>query len=115
MLRLKETMNQYFSDENEKHKADLPLAMLFQRFPDSEVRLKTAETRTTVKIAGFEHPLKSGSRLPSTAAIPELFYKCLSLFGLQGRRNPGVTLYTCSNPASLFCCYRTAAELNQKS
>lgn len=43
MLRLKETMNQYFSDENEKHKADLPLAMLFQRFPDSEVRLKTSK------------------------------------------------------------------------
>lgn len=36
-------MDQYFSDENEKHKADLPLAMLFQRFPDSEVRLKTSK------------------------------------------------------------------------
>ena len=36
-------MDQYFSDENEKHKADLPLAMLFQRFPYSEVRLKTSK------------------------------------------------------------------------
>ena len=43
MLRLKQGMDQYFSDENEKHKADLPLAMLFQRFPDSEVRLKTSK------------------------------------------------------------------------
>lgn len=77
--------------------------------------LKTAETRTTVKAMGLKHPLISGSRLPSTAAIPERFYKCLSLFGLQGRSNPGVTDYTCFNPASLFCCSETAAELNQKS
>ncbi len=58
--------------------------------------------------------LFSETRL-KTAAIPELFCKCLSLFGLQGRRNPGVTLYTCFNPASLFCCSETAAELNKKS
>lgn len=81
----------------------------------SEVRLKTAKAQAIVNALGLKHPLKSGSRLPSTAAIPELFYKCLSLFGLQGRRNPGVTLYTCFNPASLFCCSETAAELNQKS
>ena len=85
-------------------------------FPIREaVSAETAETRTTVKAMGLKHPLISGSRLPSTAAIPELFYKCLSLFGLQGRRNPGVTDYTCFNPASLFCCSETAAELNQKS
>lgn len=43
MLRLKETLVQYFSGQDEKRKADLPLAMLFQRFPDSEVRLKTSK------------------------------------------------------------------------
>ncbi len=43
MLRLKETLVQYFSGQDEKHKADLPLAMLFQRFPYSEVRLKTSK------------------------------------------------------------------------
>ena len=54
MLRLKETMNQYFSDENEKHKADLPLAMLFQRFPDSEVRLKTSKCVVFVQKGDME-------------------------------------------------------------
>lgn len=54
MLKLKETMNQYFSDENEKHKADLPLALLFQRFPDSEVRLKTSKCVVFVQKGDME-------------------------------------------------------------
>lgn len=54
MLKLKETMDQYFSDENEKHKADLPLAMLFQRFPDSEVRLKTSKCVVFVQNGDME-------------------------------------------------------------
>lgn len=54
MLKLKETMDQYFSDENEKHKADLPLALLFQRFPDSEVRLKTSKCVVFVQKGDME-------------------------------------------------------------
>lgn len=54
MLKLKETMNQYFSDENEKHKADLPLALLFQRFPYSEVRLKTSKCVVFVQMGDME-------------------------------------------------------------
>lgn len=54
MLRLKETMNQYFSGQDEKRKADLPLAMLFQRFPDSEIRLKTSKCVVFVQKGDME-------------------------------------------------------------
>lgn len=54
MLKLKETMNQYFSGQDEKRKADLPLAMLFQRFPDSEVRLKTSKCVVFVQNGDME-------------------------------------------------------------
>ena len=54
MLRLKETLVQYFSGQDEKRKADLPLAMLFQRFPDSEVRLKTSKCVVFVQKGDME-------------------------------------------------------------
>lgn len=44
----------YLDDENEKHKADLPLALLFQRFPDSEVRLKTSKCVVFVQKGDME-------------------------------------------------------------
>lgn len=43
MLKLKETMLQYFSGKAEMHNAEIPLTMLFYHFPDSEVRLKTSK------------------------------------------------------------------------
>lgn len=54
MLRLKKTLVQYFSGKDEKRKADLPLAMLFQRFPDSEVRLKTSKCVVFVQKSDME-------------------------------------------------------------
>lgn len=41
MLKLKPRMGKYFDDENERHSAELPLAILFTRFPECEVKMKT--------------------------------------------------------------------------
>ena len=44
-------------------------------------------------------------------AIPEYFLR-KSLFGLQGRSNPGTTYDVCFNPASLLFCPETAEKNN---
>lgn len=54
MLRLKESMRLYFSDSNEKRRADFVLRYLFGHFPGSEVRLKTSKCTAFFQLDDME-------------------------------------------------------------
>lgn len=44
MKKISNKLRQYFSDDAEFQKANLPVVMLLTRFPDSEIRLKTSKS-----------------------------------------------------------------------
>ena len=54
MLRLKESLRLYFSDSDEKHRADFVLRFLFGHFPGSEVRLKTSKCTASFLLDDME-------------------------------------------------------------
>lgn len=78
MLKLKETMGQYFAGKDEKHNAELPLALVFTRFPDSEVRLKTSKCVVFIRKGDMEtyepEPLAEEFRGPSHAEIVQNYF-----------------------------------------
>lgn len=78
MLKLKETMGQYFAGKDEKHNAELPLALVFTRFPDSEVRLKTSKCVVFIRKGDMEtyepEPLAEQFRGPSHAEIVQNYF-----------------------------------------
>lgn len=69
MLRLKESMRLYFSNSDEKHRADFVLRFLFGHFPGSEVRLKTSKCTASFLLDDMEEfePEPIMSEIPSHA------------------------------------------------
>lgn len=54
MLKLKKSMQTYFKNSTEMHRAQIPLGILFREFPDSEVRLKTSKSVVFVQKGDME-------------------------------------------------------------